>query len=92
MSLNEDHANSRVMPGKKDVLSEIKRRKILLFDDNDKSHVKFQRIKLNQKLDRSKFFMLWLDWKIPVEKQSQEIWQCTYDDNINLLCFALIIF
>ena len=43
-SLYEDHANSRVMPGKKDVLAEVKRRKILLLDDIDNLYVKFQGI------------------------------------------------
>ena len=57
----------------------------MLLDDIDNLHVKCQGIQSNQKLDRSKFFMLWLHWKTLVGKQSQEIYHCTYDDNINLL-------
>ena len=73
----QDDANSRVMPGKKDVLSvktgsdlKEKKRKRLLLDDIDNLHNQYNSTYPDNTVGRSKFFDLRPSWVIPVQKQS----------------------
>ena len=95
----EDDVNSRVLPGKKDVLSsrdesnnKVKTRKQLLLDDIDNLYSKFIYSYPNHKIGRSKFFSLRPNWVLPVQAQSQEVCKCIYHENIDLVCTALANF
>ena len=95
-----DDQNSRVMPGKKDVLSirvsdsgpKEKRRKRNLLDDIDNLHIKYNEAHPDHKVGRTKFFQLRPSWVIPIQEQKQEVCQCIYRENINLICESLIKF
>ena len=95
-----DDQNSRVMPGKKDVLSirvsdsgpKEKRRKRNLLDDIDNLHIKYNEAHPDHKVGRTKFFQLRPSWVIPIQEQKQEVCQCIYHENINLICESLIKF
>ena len=93
-----DDQNSRVMPGKKDVLSirvsdsGPKRRKRNLLDDIDNLHIKYNEAHPDHKVGRTKFFLLRPSWVIPIQEQKQEVCQCIYHENINLICESLIKF
>ena len=69
----KDHANSRVLPGKKDVLSsgdesnnKVKMRKWVLLDGTDNLYSKFIDSYPNQKIGKSNFFSLRPNWVLPV--------------------------
>ena len=69
----EDHANSRVLPGKKDVFSsgdesnnKVKIRKWILLDDTDNLYSKFINSYPNHKIGKSNFFSLRPNWVLPV--------------------------
>ena len=92
----QDDANSRVMPGKKDVLSvkgtgkkKEKMRKRLLLVGID---VLDEEYHPNNQVGQSKFFQLRPTWVIPVQKQSQEVCKCIYHENIDKLCNCLVNF
>ena len=84
------------MPGKKYVLSvksdgmKTKQRKILLLDDIDNLHQMFNEQYPEHKVGRTNFFELCPLWVIPVQKQSQEVCKCTYHENIDMICEALV--
>ena len=95
----QDDANSRVLPGKKDVPSsriesnnKVKMRKQLLLDDIDNLYSKFINSYPNHKIGRSKFFSLRPNWLLPVQAQSQEVSKCIYHENIDLVCTVLTNF
>ena len=76
----QDDTNSRVMPGKKDVLSvktgsdlKEKKRKRLLLDDIDNLHNLYNSTYPDNTVGRSMFFELRSPWVIPVQKQSQDV-------------------
>ena len=92
----QDDINTRVMPGKKDVLtvrnvdkSKVKMRKRLVLDDISNLHLKFNAEYPNHLIGKSKFFDLRPLWVIPIRDQSQEVCKCIYHENINLLCTLL---
>ena len=71
----EDDSISRVMPGKKDVLStndgdgtKIKKRKRLLLEDIEEVHQKYLEQHPDNPIGKSKFFELRPLWVIPVSK------------------------
>ena len=92
----EDDSVSRVMPGKKDVISikinstKEKKRKRLLIDDISNVHSMYLEEHPDNPIGKSKFFQLRPLWVIPVNKQSQEVGKCVYHENVDMLCTSLI--
>ena len=92
-------ANSRVLPGKKDIFlsrdesnNKLKVRKWLLLDDIDSLYSKFIDSYPNQKTGTSNFFSLRLNWVLPVQAQLQEVCKGLYHEKIGLVCTALANF
>ena len=92
----EDDANLQVMPGEKDILSvkagtglKEKKRKRLLLDGIDNLHYKYNSTPPKNKVGRSKFFALRPFWAIPVWKQLQDVYNCVYHENNDLICESL---
>ena len=75
----ENDSVSRVMPGKKDVIStktngtKEKKRKRLLLDDISDVHRMYLEEHPDNLIGKSKFFQLRPLWVIPVNKQPQEV-------------------
>lgn len=95
-SFYQDDANSRVLAGKKDVRSvnvgtgpKEKKRKRYLLDDIEMLHQSYNASHPENQVGRSKFFQLRPSWVIPVQQQSQEVCQCIYHENIDLICESL---
>ena len=92
-----DDSISRVLPGKKDVIStkhdhgtKEKKRKKLLLDDISNVYRKYLEEHPDHPIGKSKFFQLRPLWVIPVNKQSQEVCKCIYHENIDMICTSLI--
>ena len=66
-----------------------KMRKRLLLDDIDVLFQDYKKNHPNNQIGRSKFFQLRPKWVIPVQNQSQEVCQCIYHENINLIVIVL---
>ena len=89
----EEDSNSRVMLGKKDVLSvrnqetnvKEKMRKRLLLDDIEELQKDYNSKHPENQVGKSKFFDFRPIWVIPVQKQSQDVCKCIYHENIDLI-------
>ena len=92
VSFYEDDSISRVMPGKKDVLSaadkngaKIEKGKWLLLDDISEVHKKYLEEYPENPNGKTKFFELRLLWVIPVNKQFQEVCKCVYHEKVGMV-------
>ena len=96
-NIYEDDSISRVLPGKKDMIStkcdggtKEKKRKILLLDDISNVHRNYLDEHQDHPIGKSKFFQLRPLWAIPVNKQFQEVCKCVYHENIDMICTSLV--
>ena len=91
----EDDANSRMMPGKKDVLTvqnengKEKKRKRVFLDDISSLHKMFCEEYPDHPIGKTKNFKLCPFWIIPDQKQSQYVCMYSYHENINMLLNSL---
>ena len=92
----EDDSVSRVMLGKKDMIStktngtKEKKRKRLLLDDISNVHRMYLEEHPDNPTEKSKFFQLRPLLGIPVNEQSQKVCKCVYHENVDMLCTSLV--
>ena len=64
----------------------VKRRKSNLLDDIGNLHQAYNFAHPENQVGRTIFFQLRPSWVIPLKEQSQEVCQCIYHENIDLIC------